>query len=215
MGDNESDCLTNLRFADHVLLFATSLEQLQKMMCEFKQSTEKVGRKIHPGKTKILSNQSSNKRREVPIDNIKVEILTKEESSKYLRQTITFQQQETVEIKYRIRAARASFYKYMQELTSKSCFLQHRLRLFNLVITPTMNDASGTWTLSKEHEKNDTIDTAQNAPPHSPNKKKIPKEDTSQQRGKRERKREESGKARRKERRGRNERKSRMLRRRS
>ena len=40
-GDNESDCLTNLRFADDVLLFATSLEQLRTMMCEFKQSTEK------------------------------------------------------------------------------------------------------------------------------------------------------------------------------
>ena len=53
--------------------------------------------------------------------------------------------------------------------------------------------------------ENDTIDTAQNAAPHYPNKKKIQKEDTSQQRGKREKKREGSGKAGRKERRGRNE----------
>ena len=28
--DYESDCLTNLRFADDVLLFSTSLSQLQK-----------------------------------------------------------------------------------------------------------------------------------------------------------------------------------------
>ena len=65
------------RFADDVLLFATSLEQLQKMICEFKQSTEKVGLQIYPGKTNTICNQSSNKRREVPIDNIKVETLTK------------------------------------------------------------------------------------------------------------------------------------------
>ena len=51
------DCLTNLRLADDVLLFGTTQEQLQKMMCEFKHSTEKV-LKIHPGKTKILSNRS-------------------------------------------------------------------------------------------------------------------------------------------------------------
>ena len=38
LGDTESDCFANLRFADDVLLFST-LEQLQKMMCEFKQST--------------------------------------------------------------------------------------------------------------------------------------------------------------------------------
>ena len=55
----DHDCLTNLRFADDVLLFATSKEQLQKMMYEFKESTKKVGLRIHPGKTKVLSNQSS------------------------------------------------------------------------------------------------------------------------------------------------------------
>ena len=43
LGDSESDCLTNLRFADDVLLFATSLDQLQRLLCDFKRSTEKVG----------------------------------------------------------------------------------------------------------------------------------------------------------------------------
>ena len=59
MSDQDHDCLTNLRFADDLLLFATSKEQIQKMMYEFKESTEKVGPRIHPGKTKVLSNQSS------------------------------------------------------------------------------------------------------------------------------------------------------------
>ena len=59
LSDHDRDCLTNRRFADDVLLFATSKEQLQKMMCDFKKSTEKVGLRIHPEKTKILSNQSS------------------------------------------------------------------------------------------------------------------------------------------------------------
>ena len=47
------------RFADDVMLFATSKEQLQNMMYDFKKATEKVGLKIHPDKTKILSNQSN------------------------------------------------------------------------------------------------------------------------------------------------------------
>ena len=59
LSDNDHDCLTNMRFADDVLLFASSKEQLQKMLCEFKRRTEKVGLRIHPEKTKILSNQSS------------------------------------------------------------------------------------------------------------------------------------------------------------
>ena len=74
-----------------------------KMLCEFKRRTEKVGLRIHPGKTNILSNQS---------DDIKVEISTQEESTNYLGQMITFQQQETTEIRNRIRAAWATFHKY-------------------------------------------------------------------------------------------------------
>ena len=37
LSDNDHDCLTNLRLADDVLLFASSQKQLQKMLCEFKQ----------------------------------------------------------------------------------------------------------------------------------------------------------------------------------
>ena len=58
LSDHDRGCLTNLRFADDVMLFATSKEQIRKMMCEFKKATEKVGLRIHPDKTKILSNQS-------------------------------------------------------------------------------------------------------------------------------------------------------------
>ena len=75
------------------------------MMCDLKQSTERVELRILPDKTKILSNQSTNRRKEVEVNNIKVEMLSACESAKYLGQTITFQQQETAEIKNRIRAA--------------------------------------------------------------------------------------------------------------
>ena len=150
-GDSESDCLTNLRFADDVLLFFTSLEQLQRMMCDFKRSTEWVGLKIHLERTKILSNQNSNRRREVAINNIKVEVLPVHGCAKYLGKKL--QQQETTEIRSRIRAAWASYYRYKKELTSKSQLLQNRLRLFNMAISPTLTYASGTWTLTKEHER--------------------------------------------------------------
>ena len=58
LSDHDHDCFTNLRFADDVLLFATSKEQPQKMLCDFKKSTEKVGLRVHPEKTQILSNHS-------------------------------------------------------------------------------------------------------------------------------------------------------------
>ena len=145
--------MTNLRFADDVLLFSTSLNKLRDMLCEFKISTEAVGLGIHPDKTKILSNQDKMKAKEIEVDNIKIEILGKSASARYLGQKITFEDQETEEIKNRLKAALAAFHKYRQELTSKDYRLCHRLCLFNMVVTPTMTYASSTWTLTQKHEK--------------------------------------------------------------
>ena len=75
------------------------------------------------------------------------------ESVRYLGQVITLKQQETTEIKNRIRAAWATFHRYRQELTSKNYLLKHRLRLFDAAITPTICYASGTWAPTKEHER--------------------------------------------------------------
>ena len=63
-----------MRFADDVLPLASSKEQLQKMLSDFKRSKEKVRLKIHQGKKKILSNQRSHNGEEIEIDNVTVEI---------------------------------------------------------------------------------------------------------------------------------------------
>ena len=84
LSDRKEDCLTNLRFADDVLLFSTHLNKLKDMLCDFKKSMEKVGSEIHPSKTKILSDQKSRKQQEVTIDNIKIEVMQKNKCAKYL-----------------------------------------------------------------------------------------------------------------------------------
>ena len=48
LSDQDRDCLTNLRFADDVMLFATSKEQIRNMMCEFNDATEKSGTQDSP-----------------------------------------------------------------------------------------------------------------------------------------------------------------------
>ena len=116
------------------------------MLCDFKRSTESVGLGIHPDKTKILSHPEKVKEREVTIENIKKEVLQKSDIARYIGQKITFEEQETTEVKNRLKATWAAFHKYRKELTSKAYRLCHSLRLFNMVITPTMTYASGTWT---------------------------------------------------------------------
>ena len=72
---------------------------------------------------------------------------------KYLGLKISFYQQETTEIKSRIRAAWASFHKHRPELTSKNYMLKYRLRLFDATVSPTVCYAAGTWAPNKEHER--------------------------------------------------------------
>ena len=130
----ESTWVTPIMSASHTwdLLTTCSCSHPQrtapKMLCEFKRSTEKVWLRIHPGKTKILSNKRTDIRQEIKIGDMKVEILTRGESTKYLGQMITFQQQETTEIRNRIRAAWATFHKFRQELTLRNYLLKHRLQ---------------------------------------------------------------------------------------
>ena len=108
LSDKTEDCLANLRFADDVLLFSTSLEKLRDMLCEFKTSTEAVGLGIHPDKTKILSNQDKVKKKEITVDDIKIEVLAKRDSARYLGQKITFEEQETEEIKKQTESSMGS-----------------------------------------------------------------------------------------------------------
>ena len=173
LSDQERDCLTNLRFADDVMLFATSKEQIRNMMYEFKKATEKVGLRIHPDKTKILSNQSnmnSDTKRYIKVGEMNIEILTKGDSVKYLGQRISFHQQETLEIKSRTRAAWAIFHKYRQE-TSKNYLLNHRA-----FSTPHFSDSmlrSRNMDTKQRTRKNDSIDATQDATTHHPDEKKI------------------------------------------
>ena len=69
-----------------MLLFSTSLNKLEEMLCDFKRNTESVGLGTHPSKTKILSNHTKVKKNEVTIDNIKIEVLQRSDSARYLGQ---------------------------------------------------------------------------------------------------------------------------------
>ena len=123
------------------------------MMTDFKRSTEKVELKIHSDRTKILSNQRSNRQTEVKIDDIKIEVLPVSEKAQYLRQNHNVGAARNDRNKEPNPSSVGIIFGNRQELTSRSYLLRHRLRLFNMVITPTLTYGSGTWTLSHEHER--------------------------------------------------------------
>ena len=153
-----SMCVPFLRFADDVHRPKNSF----KKCCANSRRVLKI--RIHPVKTKILCNRGSDTRKGIEVDNIKVEILSRGESTKYLGQMITFQQQETTEIRNRIRAAWATFHKYRQELTSKNYLLKHRLRAIRRSVHSDDVLRIRNMDTHKRARKNDTIDATQNAP---------------------------------------------------
>ena len=171
LSNKKEDCLTNLRFADDVLLFSTSLEKLSEMLCEFKTSTEVVGLGIHPDKTKILSNQGRKREKKSQSTTSKSRSCQKGTVRDFLDKRLRSRSKTQKKSENRLKAAWAAFHKYRQELTSKDYRLCHRLRLFSMVITPTLTYASGTWTLSQKR-KNDQ-DRVKDASPHCTNKKQI------------------------------------------
>ena len=56
IGYGQTGRLTNLRFADDILLIGRSLHHVRTMLRDLVQDAGKVGLEIHPGKTKILNN---------------------------------------------------------------------------------------------------------------------------------------------------------------
>ena len=76
-----------------------------------------MGLGIHPDKTKVLSNQDKVKAKEITVDNIKIEVLAKGDTARYLRQKITFEEQETEEIKKQAESSVGSVPQNRQELT--------------------------------------------------------------------------------------------------
>ena len=112
--------ISNLRFADDVMLLASTKNHLKKMLTEFESSTETRVSKIHPDKTKVLTHNRSNKQREIEVTGTKIEILPREGKVRYLGQVIYFKDQESNEIQHRIRCAWSAFAKHRQELTSNS-----------------------------------------------------------------------------------------------
>ena len=53
--DDPSDPMTNLRFAEDVLLIAQSKNDICKMIANLREESKKYGLKLHMGKIKILA----------------------------------------------------------------------------------------------------------------------------------------------------------------
>ena len=85
--------LIDLRFADDVALCTETEEDMESQLNKLNTESNKIGLKIHRGKTKFMTNYESD--REVQIENKKIE---KVKNYKYLGQNTVFENKTKEEI---------------------------------------------------------------------------------------------------------------------
>ena len=151
---SEHDNLTNLRFADDLLLIGRSRRQVANMLSDLDMEAGKVGLAIHPAKTKLFFNGIGSEGGTIPgivkVAGHDIEVLAADKSTPYLGQALNLHDVHGTEIKHRIARAWAKFGIYYKELTDKSYPLKSRLKLFDSVVTPSALYCCGSWTMTEQ-----------------------------------------------------------------
>jgi hypothetical protein len=148
--------LTNLRFADDVLLIASSLKHVTTMLEDISLAAFPRGLELHPDKTEILSNQSvragRSKEKNVHFNGMSIEILPYTSGTKYLGRLISFADFTQAELDTRISQAWKKFMVFKHELTNKQYSINDRIRLFDSTVSPTFLYGCAAWSLTKQME---------------------------------------------------------------
>ena len=128
-GASTTNMMTNLRFADDVLLVGTYLHQVRRMLSDLMAAAKKVGLEVHPEKTKIINNGIGQGQRiqHTEVDGLQVEVLRREAGTMYLGRLLSSWDAHDTEINHRMRRAWAKFGAFKKELTDKGYSLFQRL----------------------------------------------------------------------------------------
>ena len=152
--DVDGRVLTELRFADDVLLFSQQRSDVTKMLSHLSGTACKFGLKINFSKTKVLTwNSLAEGLTSLKVGEDYVKILDETEAERYLGWKLSFQEWHETELSNRIAAGWAAFHKHKGELCSARYNLRDRVRLFNSVVSPAVLYGSAVWTLKCQMEK--------------------------------------------------------------
>ena len=156
--DGDTQRLTNLRFADDIVLAALSFDDLTEMIGDLANHAAQFGLAIHPEKTKILGNVPDKKRtgksgtEAVTVGDLRIQVLGYGEYAKYLGRRFSFADSDTVELGNRINIGWSKFHSLKHILCNRRYPLTHRLRLFDSTVTPSVLYGCESWTMTAEHQ---------------------------------------------------------------
>ena len=146
--DDMKDPLTNLRFADDVVLIATSRSDVSKMISDLHKEAAKFGLKLHAGKTKIFATCSTARQTPISCKAFDVQVLQEGESEKYLGRKLSVDDYHHAELKNRLAMGWAAFFKLKGALCNRHVPIKDRIALFQASVSPCVLYACATWTVT-------------------------------------------------------------------
>ena len=144
--------LSNLRFADDIILFAENEEKLKDMLEDLNNEGKRDGMKLNKKKTKIMCNEvaRSTLRTGVMIDGEQLEEVTE---YKYLGRLVTSGNDNSKEIAQRITSGWRKFGEYRHVLKDRNIPICLKRTIMDTVTLPGMTYGAETWALTKHQEK--------------------------------------------------------------
>ena len=134
------ETLTNARYADDIIVYAKTADELMFMMNALMEEFNKSGLHLSPLlKTKTLMTVDVAPLY-LDIAGSMLEVLMHADVHKYLGRHISgnLSQKHVTELRHRIRVAWYAFQRHRKMLTNKHVSIKLRLKLFNAVVTPTI-----------------------------------------------------------------------------
>ena len=135
--------LTNLRFADDMLIFAKTEKELLQMLQSSEIALRSVGLDLNVEKTVVITNDG-NPTHIHSLSGERIEVLEQGCSTKYLGARIGFGLDGNDHMSARINAAWASYTNIRQALQDRSSNTIDKLKLFDLVVSPAALYSIGT-----------------------------------------------------------------------
>lgn len=137
--------LTHLRFADDIVLFSETSQNLEEMINSLNEESEKVGLKMNQDKTKVMTNSNTN---EISLyRNKPLEYVT---SYIYLGKLVSFRDSNIEEeVERRVNMSWKKFWSLKEIL--KGCFPLHlKKTVMDTCILPTLTYGCQTWTYNNK-----------------------------------------------------------------
>ena len=143
-----AEFISHLRFADDIIIFANSSEELQRMLQELNQESLLVGLSMNLKKTKIMiNNHAEVDNSMITIDN---NIIEEVDHYIYLGQRITMNTaSKEQEIKRRITFGWQAFGRASVIFKNKAIPLELKRQVHNQCILPVVTYGAETWNLTK------------------------------------------------------------------